>query len=818
VPEQQRPQPAARAAAPGAAVLRLQASAGNQAVAQMLNRSEAATASAPQPATAAPAAASERSWWQSALDKVASSAREKLLGPLTGIARKVPGYDLLALALGRDPISGQTVERSGMAVVRGVAGLIPGGAAVLANLEQSGALQRAGAWLSAEIPKLGLTWEAIGGLFSRAFSALKASDILNPAAAWERLAGIFAPPLARLRDFGVAGLIKLREFVFEGALAMAGGAAAPIMAVLRRGGAVLDQIFANPVGFAGNLMSAVRGGLERFAGNIGTHLKTGLFGWLFGALRGVIELPKRFDLAGIGSMVLQVLGLTWGRLRERLVGRVGAPRVAFLERTVDFVQRIATDGLGAVWGKVVEFASGLTETVVGAIREWVMNSIVGAAITRLVTMFNPVGALIQAVLSIYRAIQWLMQKAEQLRSLAASIFDSIAAIASGSLGGAITAVENALARTLPVVISFLATQLGLGNITDHIRGVIDKIRGTVDRAIGKVVDWVVKRFRGSRGAETAGAATGQSATTPGAERVKAEALQSVRSRFQQKPATTYAEYRAVLASVLTELRPRGLKRLSAKVDAETLDIQLSAHASPPTTITIRPKDVFDRKALRTAEVRDVLQRLEGVGKYEDSPETHAALVVDGKVCASEQNARKHAEIEVLQTDGWIKELTAAKGKRRTVTLLINRSPCPKCAAYLVGWMRNKEERHPEIDFANVEFVLAPTGSYAPGVSRDITEQFYHLMDERGLIFKSRPPLEVMEAELQRLVKTSGLSQDATSLQDLRDLAGAGWQLRQFQIPKGAATDSGAHLARRIDVIRREVAKAKAPLEESSAIG
>jgi hypothetical protein len=221
----------------------------------------------------------------------------------------------------------------------------------------------------------------------------------------------------------------------------------------------------------------------------------------------VVELPKRFDLAGIGSMVLQVLGLTWGRLRERLVGRIGAPRVAFLERTIDFVQRIATDGLAAVWGKVVEFASGLTETVVGAIREWVMNSIVGAAITRLVTMFNPVGALIQAVMSIYRAIQWLMQKAEQLRSLAASIFDSIAAIASGSLGGAITAVENALARTLPVVISFLATQLGLGNITDHIRGVIDKIRGTVDRAIGKVVDWVVGRFRGSRKDQTAGSAT-----------------------------------------------------------------------------------------------------------------------------------------------------------------------------------------------------------------------------------------------------------------------------------------------------------------------
>jgi hypothetical protein len=508
--EPQRPRPpAARAAAPsapGAAVLRLQASAGNQAVARMLGRSEAAAPAAAQPtaAAAAPAAAPEQSWWRSAIDKVASSARERLLSPLAGIARRVPGYDLLTVALGRDPVSGQTVERSGMAIVRGVAALIPGGAAVLANLEQSGALQRAGAWLSAEVPKLGLTWEGVGGLFARAFSALKASDLLNPAAAWERLAGIFGPPLARLRDFGAAALGKLREFVFEGALAMGGGVAGPVLAVLRRGGSVLSSIFANPVGFAGNLMEAVRGGLGRFAANIGTHLKTGLFGWLFGALRGVIELPKRLDLAGVGSIVLQVLGLTWGRLRERLVGRLGGPRVAFLERSVDFVQRIATEGLSAVWSKVIEFASGLTETVVGAIRDWVTNSIVGAAITRLVTMFNPVGALIQAILSIYRSIQWLLQKADQLRSLASSVFDSIAAIASGSLGGAISAVENALARTLPVVISFLASQLGLGNIAEHIRGVIDRIRATVERAIGRVVEWVVGRFRGSRGDQAAG--------------------------------------------------------------------------------------------------------------------------------------------------------------------------------------------------------------------------------------------------------------------------------------------------------------------------
>jgi Bacterial toxin 4 len=510
---QPRPRPAATTAqrAPGEALLRLQSVAGNQAVARLLDEREvdpsSATAAATPAATASPEAP-KRPWWRRALGRLADAAKERLLRPLAGIASKVPGYGLLAFALGRDPISGAAVERGGNALLKAVVQLIPGGGAVMASIEQSGALQRAGTWLSAEVPKLGLTWEAIGGLFARAFRSLKLTDVFSPAAAWERLAGIFGPPLARLRAFASAALGKLRELAFEAALAMGGGLAGQVMAVLRRGGSVLGSIFANPIGFAGNLIGAVRGGLGRFAANIGSHLKTGLFGWLFGALRGVIELPQRVDLRGVGSVVLQLLGLTWGRLRERLVVRLGAPRVSFIERSVDFVRRIATEGLSAVWEKVLEFASGLTDTVIGGIREWVTNSIVGAAVAKLVTMFNPAGALIQAILSIYRAVQWLIQQAHQLGALATSIFDSLAAIASGSIGGAISAVENALARTLPVVISFLAGQVGLGSIGEEVRGVVNRVRGVVERAMERVGNFIAARFgrpMGRRGEAADGA-------------------------------------------------------------------------------------------------------------------------------------------------------------------------------------------------------------------------------------------------------------------------------------------------------------------------
>src|SRR5205085_2728854 len=83
------------------------------------------------------------------------------------------------------------------------------------------------------------------------------------------------------------------------------------------------------------------------------------------ALTGAgLTLPQRWDLRGILSIVLQVLGLTYARLRERMVRLIGAPRVALLEQAFDFLRLIATQGLAAVWQRILEYASGLVDTVV----------------------------------------------------------------------------------------------------------------------------------------------------------------------------------------------------------------------------------------------------------------------------------------------------------------------------------------------------------------------------------------------------------------------------------------------------------------------
>ena len=53
-------------------------------------------------------------------------------------------------------------------------------------------------------------------------------------------------------------------------------------------------------------------------------------------------------------------------------------------------------------------------------------------------------------------------------------------------------VENALAKAIPVAIGFLASLLGLGDITEKIREIIEKIQKPVNAAI----DWVIGKAVG----------------------------------------------------------------------------------------------------------------------------------------------------------------------------------------------------------------------------------------------------------------------------------------------------------------------------------
>ncbi len=114
---------------------------------------------------------------------------------------------------------------------------------------------------------------------------------------------------------------------------------------------------------------------------------------------------------------------------------------------------------------------------------------------RILSMLNPAGAVIQAIIAIYNTIMFFRERLQQIIQVAESFFNSIAQIASGAIGAAADRVEQTMGRLVPVVISFLARLIGLGGISDTIRSIIARIRAPIDRALDRVVDWIAAQAR-----------------------------------------------------------------------------------------------------------------------------------------------------------------------------------------------------------------------------------------------------------------------------------------------------------------------------------
>ena len=106
--------------------------------------------------------------------------------------------------------------------------------------------------------------------------------------------------------------------------------------VLSRVAGVVGDIIKNPIGFLGNLIAGVKGGILKFKDNILDHLRKGLMSWLFGALaEGGVELPDKFDLKGIIKLLASLFGLTWTNIRNRLVKQIGEKAMAAAEKGVE---------------------------------------------------------------------------------------------------------------------------------------------------------------------------------------------------------------------------------------------------------------------------------------------------------------------------------------------------------------------------------------------------------------------------------------------------------------------------------------------------
>jgi hypothetical protein len=261
-----------------------------------------------------------------------------------------------------------------------------------------------------------------------------------------------------------------------------------LLGVLARAAGAVEKIIKDPIGFLGNFVNAVKAGVMNFGSNILQHLKKGLQSWLFGALADAgIEIPEKFDLKGIVGLILSLLGLTWASIRARLAKVLPEWVIKALETAVEAVKILTTEGAGGLWKWIVEEITDLKDQVMSQIKDFVITKIITAGITWLISLLNPAAAFIKACKMIYDAVIWFVDNAERLKDFVDSVLDSVESIAAGGVGKVAALIEATLGKAVPMVISGLASLLGLGGIADKIKQILE----TIQKPVGKVVDSII---------------------------------------------------------------------------------------------------------------------------------------------------------------------------------------------------------------------------------------------------------------------------------------------------------------------------------------
>ena len=272
-----------------------------------------------------------------------------------------------------------------------------------------------------------------------------------------------------------------------------------LMALLKKGADAIKLILADPIGFLSNLIGAIKQGFNQFKANIKTWLIKGLIGWLFGALASAgVTPPADFSLPSIFKLVMQILGITYENMRAKAVKLLGPTAVTVIEKLVDYVKTFIQGGPAKLWEQVKSDLANLKEMVLGAIRDMIIETVIKAAVTKLLSMFNPAGAIVQAILAIYNTVMFVVEQAAQIMSFVEAIVNSVTAIAQGAIGAAATRVEQALGAAIPLVIGFFARLIGLGDIPKRATAVVKKVQAAIDAAIdkflGKAIAFVKKLF------------------------------------------------------------------------------------------------------------------------------------------------------------------------------------------------------------------------------------------------------------------------------------------------------------------------------------
>lgn len=130
-------------------------------------------------------------------------------------ANYIPGFRLLTIVIGRNPINMAAVDRSGENILRAMIEFIPGGPKIAEALQNHGVLQKGGKFIEAQFAALADLGGSIRDALMQFVDSLGLTDLASPGDVWERAKRIFTAPVDRAIAFGRNLVSGIAEIVKE---------------------------------------------------------------------------------------------------------------------------------------------------------------------------------------------------------------------------------------------------------------------------------------------------------------------------------------------------------------------------------------------------------------------------------------------------------------------------------------------------------------------------------------------------------------------------------------------------------------------------
>lgn len=429
--------------------------------------------------------------------KVLELVKESLLGWMSAQASTVRGYSLIKVIIGKDPFTNEKVDRSIPNLIRGFMSLMDGGEEQYAQMVETGAIARIAGQVEAAVATLNMTPASIIQLFTDLWNSFTIDDLIHPIDAFTRIIEKFGEPIGRLIAFVaeiirivIMAILEIMNFPFD-----------LIGNIITRALEAIDDIKKDPIGFLKNIMRALKQGFIQFFDNIVTHLINGVTGWLMSELKDAnIPVLTDFTLKGVITWVMEVLNISMERIWEKLAAhpRIGPARVAKIRGMINtlegiwtFIKDVQERGMAAIWDKIQEQLSNLWNTILESVKNFVMERIVNRITAKLLSMLDPTGimAVINGAIALFSAIQSFIKYLREMLEVVNSFVSGVADLARGNVATAANYMERTMGQAMPVIIGFLANQVGLTGIGAKIGEMIVSVRQMVDEAL----TWLVNK-------------------------------------------------------------------------------------------------------------------------------------------------------------------------------------------------------------------------------------------------------------------------------------------------------------------------------------